>query len=538
MASELMNRLHLLGVARDRPNVVVATVHSFCLQHVIRPFRHIYDDRLPEVIRIAPRKVQLDCLAKAYGEVFKEVYDKQDRKFSKDFNTLRRQRVDIQFSDWKSKLDLAKVIQLYESYLLEQKFVDFDMITRSALTMIRERPIVQQSLAAKFPWIAVDEYQDLGYPLYRIVIELIEKTSINLFAIGDPDQSIFDFAGTDPKFLNALAKRPDVQPVIHLEKNYRSASELIEVSKTIIGAERAFFSDTTGGRCHIYECSRGTKQQNELTARIINEYMQNGVPPHRITILHRWRKGVDSIAEHLDSKKIPYIRDKHPLYDRSMATIQWLEDLAFWCLTGCLSYARTDESSRTNFQDLFVAWCSFQAPEQENLITYESYRTYFLQCLWKFRFSELGLHDWLTAIEEELSIESILERYAEIYPDDVDEYRKFKSLTEIGQPLSDMSLSKFAHQDRGVNLTTIHSSKGTEFDVVIVLGIEAIEENKNGQRLLYVGATRAERELHLVYTKITRPWTKSRYTVFPKYIKELRTKFRKSKIPAITFHDL
>ncbi|MFZ1752421.1 MAG: 3'-5' exonuclease [Caldilineaceae bacterium] len=126
-----------------------------------------------------------------------------------------------------------------------------------------------------------------------------------------------------------------------------------------------------------------------------------------------------------------------------------------------------------------------------------------------------------------------LERYAEIYPDDVDEYRKLKSLTEVGQPLSDMNLSDFAHQDRGVNLTTIHSSKGAEFDVVIVLGVEAIKENKNGQRLLYVGATRAKRELHLVYTKIKR----TRYPAFPKYIKELRTKFRKIKNPSIVFHD-
>ena len=57
--------------------------------------------------------------------------------------------------------------------------------------------------------MAVDEYQDLGYPLYRIVTEMINRTATQLVAIGDPNQSIFDFAGTDPKYLHELSEREE-----------------------------------------------------------------------------------------------------------------------------------------------------------------------------------------------------------------------------------------------------------------------------------------------------------------------------------------
>ena len=90
-------------------------------------------------------------------------------------------------------------------------------------------------------------------------------------------------------------------------------------------------------------------------------------------------------------------------------------------------------------------------------------------------------------------------------------------------------LSRFANLISSVRLTTLHSSKGTEFDVVVVAGVEQIEDNANGRRLLYVGATRARHELCLVYTKLRPRSSASRFSILPKCIKELKAEARSNK---------
>ena len=535
MASELISRLHILGVDYNRPNIVVATVHSFCLQEVVLPFRQAFNDNLPDVIRIAPEEVRRECLAKAYSTVFAKAYDgKKDKNFRKKFSKLRRQRIDLEFSKWKDQQDIAQITELYESCLFEQGFVDFDVITRAALSLIKKQPVVRNSLWAKYPWIAVDEYQDLGYPLYKIILELIDRTLIKLFAIGDPDQSIFDFAGTDPKYLHQLSKRPDVQPIIRLEQNYRTAYELVAVAQTVIQESRKYHSDSCGGRCLVWECPDGSPQQENLVVEIVNEYLRRGVSPCDIAVLTRWRKEINSIADCLRTANINFIRDKHPLYDRSTIIIRWLEDVAYWCQKGCFTYPTVDEEERTTFHDLFSRWASFQNTGLDNQLNFENQRTHFFQCLWKYRHTNLSLSDWLLQLTQDLSLDSIFSDYEKLFPDDVKEYRELKHLVQNGEALSEMSLAGFAQSSSGVQLTTIHSSKGTEFRIVIIAGVERIEETKNGRRLLYVGATRAKRRLHLLYTKNT-SW--SRYPILPKYIKEIRGKFLKGNRKEVSFHD-
>jgi DNA helicase II / ATP-dependent DNA helicase PcrA len=258
MAKELENRLYALGVS-ERPNVVVGTVHSFCLGQVIQPFVDLYDLGLPQPIRIASRAIHRSCLDKARREVSGIGYDPDnDHDFERDFNKYRRQRADVPFASWRDRKDLAEIIQLYETSLSEQGFVDFDVLVHKALRLIMDEELVRQSLSAKFRWFAVDEYQDLGYPLFRIVTEIVNQTQVKLFAIGDPDQSIFDFAGTDPKYLIELSERSDMQPKIELERNYRSTQELVDLSSVILKNPRNHYSDTKRGRCRVIECTSTT----------------------------------------------------------------------------------------------------------------------------------------------------------------------------------------------------------------------------------------------------------------------------------------
>ena len=76
--------------------------------------------------------------------------------------------------------------------------------------MIQEHEYVRKCLSAKFPWILIDEYQDLGKPLHEMILSLFEYTDIRLFAVGDPDQSIYSFSGATPKYLLELCNKHNI----------------------------------------------------------------------------------------------------------------------------------------------------------------------------------------------------------------------------------------------------------------------------------------------------------------------------------------
>ena len=303
MARELENRLSSLGVL-DRSNVVVGTVHSFCLAHVVSFFSVVFNLNIPQPIKIAPQKIWDSCLDQARKQVTNKSYSpdsSNDRTFRTNITKYHLQRTDIPLEDWENQ-EYARIVKAHYQFLREQGYVDFDFIVKSALNLIATQDLVRQSLYAKFAWIAVDEYQDLGYPLFKISTEMMRFTPIKIFVIGDPDQCIFDFAGTDPKYLIDLTKKLEVQPVIKLIKNYRSTSGVVTILKAIRTPYCDYTSEKEGGTCRVYEVP--SSKQNGYITRLVNKYLEHGFSKSEIAILHPQRKGLHEIAETLRADNI------------------------------------------------------------------------------------------------------------------------------------------------------------------------------------------------------------------------------------------
>lgn len=498
MAKELENRLYSLGIS-SRPNVIVSTVHGFCLGQVLIPFSDVYDFSLPKPIRVAPSTIQEACLRHAFANA---IENGDYESFKKRFNRYRRQRADKPVDLWKDQKEIARAISIYEQGLIEQGYVDFDLIVQAALRLIVSQDSVRQYLWARFPWFAVDEYQDLGYPLYRIVTEMIKRTDVKLFAIGDPDQCIFDFAGTDPKYLVELSKMDNMQPKIELELNYRSRQEIIDIAQVILGQPRNHRSEHRGGNCRIIECPQGIYQQAEQITELVKIYQQNRIPNDQVAIFHRYRKELSIIAKALEMAGIDYVLDKNDLYDRQMIVIRWLEDLAFWCLKGYGFENAQTANPRSSFDELLNTWLEFGYSHKLGFDQETNHaRIHLAEVLWNLRDPNQLFRDWLARIDEALDLSSILDFYKAEYPDEADEYKRLLKLIAPEQPLYSITLSKFANSSPCVQLTTIHSSKGTEFEAVIIAGVERVGQSQNDHRLMYVGATRAKRELCLLYTQ-------------------------------------
>src|SRR5262249_30909236 len=125
------------------------------------------------------------------------------------------------------------VAEAYENSLRNNGVIDFEGMIVVALHLIEQHAWIRELVAARFPWLIVDEYQDLGGPLHGIVTKLIDLAGVKVFAVGDPDQTIYDFNGANPKYLNELADRKDFQS-IRLKFNYRSGQRIIAASQAAL----------------------------------------------------------------------------------------------------------------------------------------------------------------------------------------------------------------------------------------------------------------------------------------------------------------
>src|SRR5439155_2247412 len=120
-----------------------------------------------------------------------------------------------------------------------QGLIDFDDIVIRAVGLVEGHEFVRRVLAARYPHLYIDEYQDLAPGLDRLVRALCFDYTANAepFAVGDPFQSLYGFTGSRPELLDELSQRPSVTAV-QLELNYRSGNEIIRISSRALGEER------------------------------------------------------------------------------------------------------------------------------------------------------------------------------------------------------------------------------------------------------------------------------------------------------------
>ncbi len=183
----------------------------------------------------------------------------------------------------------------------------------------------------------VDEYQDLGLPLHRIVLALCFGSRVRLFAVGDPDQSIYGFAGADPDLLKKLSERPDVEKV-HLQFNYRSGQKIIDASEVALGEVRGYrASEERAGTINFYKCPEGLQQQaKRICEEIIKPALERRANRQMgdIAVLYLDRNDGDVIEEAVRAAGMKFIRvDRGGPYAKTPVT-RWVEDCAAWCAAG------------------------------------------------------------------------------------------------------------------------------------------------------------------------------------------------------------
>lgn len=180
-ARELKRRLQALGVEESNRRVFIGTIHSFSLKHIVTPFADVAGLGLPNPLKVATtaeqRKLFDDALTKVMGE------SARASMFKVPIEAYRRTHLDRNAAAWNEEPNYAGVISEYEMRLRLSGLIDFDDMMLLGLKLIESHEWVRRAIVAKFPILAVDEYQDLGIPLHRIVMSLCFGAGARLFAV-------------------------------------------------------------------------------------------------------------------------------------------------------------------------------------------------------------------------------------------------------------------------------------------------------------------------------------------------------------------
>ena len=248
----------------------------------------------------------------------------------------------------------------FEELLIQNGYLDFISMVKKSVELIKNEPYVRKALEAKYPWIIVDEYQDLGKPLHELILTLLNLTRIKVFAVGDADQSIYDFQGAAPDYLVELSQRQDVS-CIHLKNNYRSSQTIVDASEYVLKSSRGYIASGKlrdyHAKLEFIECPKGMDEQYERVIEQISRFHTEGIPYHEIAVLVGNNKQVAELAQECSRQNIPaYIaRQSFRLTD----LIIWIQNCAKWVSDKC----------SVSFDEICSTWKSFISQK----------RNYFLQ---------------------------------------------------------------------------------------------------------------------------------------------------------------
>ena len=312
-AEELKSRVYSIGKAelgdtKGFAEMYIGTIHGFCL--------NMLQEHLPEFQSFT---VLDDIHTKLFVERYYDDIGMTDLNLQKYLETdlfinvmslLNENWYDS--AKWDSETQVA--FEKYQQKMYAEKHFDYSLILREMVDQLENNQTFRNIVAEKVKYLTVDEYQDTN-PVQEKLISLIKDLGANLCVVGDDDQTIYQFRGSDSTNILTFMQRYNIQKYILLDTNYRSTSGIVNVARNIIANNSRRLPKVMQSGCStvydegdiVFKEFNEAEDEFEFIAKNIEKLHDIGIPYSEMAILLRKRKvGID-IADILDEHKIPYI---------------------------------------------------------------------------------------------------------------------------------------------------------------------------------------------------------------------------------------
>ncbi|WP_019240541.1 MULTISPECIES: UvrD-helicase domain-containing protein [Bacillus] len=207
-------------------------------------------------------------------------------------------------------------LYLYKKYEAEKSRIgkfDFDDMLIGCYTLFMNNPDILEKYQNRFKYILIDEFQDINKVQYKLM-KMLSRKSNNICVVGDDDQSIYAFRGSDPSFILDFEKDFTNTKVIKLSQNYRSSHQIVATANRIIAKNerrkvKTMVAQHDQGSAPILFYPQDEEQEATMIVTDIAEKIENGANPSDFAILYRTHTMSRAIFERLAESNLPFVID-------------------------------------------------------------------------------------------------------------------------------------------------------------------------------------------------------------------------------------
>jgi len=426
------------------------------------------------------------------------------------------------------EIDLFRMVyDEYNRLNREESKIDYDDMILICYQLLYKHESVLKLVKERYKYILVDEFQDINLLQYKI-LRLIAGDDKNLFCVGDDDQSIYEFRGANPEIMKHFFKHFPMCKMVYLSTNYRCPGKVVDCADRLINNNQLRIArckqkviEKMGDGCVEVINTVSSLEQGEKITQIIKELTDNGsFKYNEIAILFRSIHCVKMLESSFAKYNIP-INIKNSEFDlfkdKELKIILSYMKIAvnkgnksdFLLVLNNPARNLSREAIHTS-DDIFDGLRQYYSGETDKMecINRLEESLSFIKELTPFAayvyiLHGIGLKDYFAEknIKSEININ---DKYC-IFEDIL---REFETIDSFVDQINNYPVQNCNRQEKqGVNFMTAHASKGLEFKIVFIIGLQEglFPHNKNlhgkaveeERRLMYVAMTRAKEQLYL-----------------------------------------
>lgn len=422
----------------------------------------------------------------------------------------------------------------YEKILARDNALDFDDLLLKTMNLLKNEPAISDYYQNVWQYIHIDEYQDTNRVQYEISRMLVGQNK-NICVVGDIDQNIYSWRGAEIRNILDFEKDYPEAQVITLEENYRSTKNILEAANAVIEKNKIrrkknlFTSNATGEKIGLFQAF-DEMSEAEFIASKTEELIKKGTSPEKISALYRANFQSRVLEEVFMNHSIPYqllgtrfferkeVKDILS-YLRSALNPDSLSDLKRVInvpargigKTTMLKISSGNELSLPSAMKIKLSGFKSLLKEIEKSSREKKpsetisfvIKASGLEKEWKE-----GGDEGAARLENAYELSNFASRYNHLPPED-------GILNFLADAALQSDQDEMRDKEKAVRLMTVHASKGLEFDVVFITGLEdglfpyqrineaniTPEVAEEERRLFYVALTRARKKLFLSYTQ-------------------------------------
>lgn len=447
--------------------------------------------------------------------------------------------------DFKSNVveidDFEKLYNMYENIKYDINKIDFDDMLIKTYELLKRDINALNMVRDKYKFILVDEFQDINKVQFE-VMKLICNPDNNIFVVGDEDQSIYGFRGARPDFLIEFEKYFGKSEKIVLDSNYRSYSEILEVSNKLIEKNKNRYEKViisklgSGGNVKYISAKDSDDEANIIINEIVRDVENRKANYNDYAIIYRNNIQSRAFVDILIDRRINFSVKDVPvtIYDH-------------WACRDLISYLKIGIEKSSNEDWVRIINKPFRYISRDSINKVKNDEDFLFALINKCDLHKKQVEtledldidmNYIKGLSPEYAISYIREtldydRYIldyctnkkikvkdimNILIDFSDSAKNYKTTEEFLNHIEEVKLEiskKDKYDSNGIMLTTMHSAKGLEFKYVYIVGVDEktipysdekerdpvelekhIEEER---RLLYVGITRAKQNVCISY---------------------------------------